>query len=93
MHKESERLMPKKKIDTELPMKNGGRYMSLTKKVDLRNTDWRDAIVDIAEAVEKTPLTNRAMALLIADTCKGVSMSQVQKVLEAIPKLSVRYLK
>ncbi len=61
-------------------------------KIDLRKKGWREAITDIADAVEKSPLTERAIALLVADIC-GVNMGQVRKVLAAIPQLKKRYLK
>ena len=61
-------------------------------KIDLRSNDWREAIVDIADAIEKTQLTNRAIALLIAD-CTPVKLTQVLHVLNAIPKLKNKYLK
>lgn len=63
------------------------------KKTDLRKTDWREAIVKISEAIEDCPLTDRAIALLIADTTAGVTLGQALKVLTAIPRLRARYLK
>lgn len=60
--------------------------------MDLRETDWREAIVEVADAIKKSPLTNRALALLIADTCK-VTFTQALEVLIAIPKLPKKYLK
>jgi len=63
-----------------------------TSKPDLRNNDWRQAIIDIANAIKETSLTTRALALLIADS-SDVTMTQAKEVLEAIPKLSYRYLK
>ena len=62
-------------------------------KIDLRSNDWRDAIVEIADAVKSTQLTNRALALMITDMTRGVSMTQAMVVLEAIPQLKKRYLK
>lgn len=61
-------------------------------KIDLRSNDWRKAIVDIADAIEKTQLTNRALALLISDSCP-VKLTQALHVLNAIPKLKNKYLK
>ncbi len=61
-------------------------------EVDLRTIKWREAIVKIAKAVEETQLTNRALSLLIADSCT-VKMTDVTKVLEAIPTLKTKYLK
>jgi hypothetical protein len=62
-------------------------------KIDLRKTEWREAIIKIADAVKSTALTNRALALLIVDATTGLSLGQVTKVLEAIPTLKARYLK
>lgn len=61
-------------------------------KVDLRKTEWRDAITKISKALEETELTNRALALLIADS-SPVKFTQVLLVLGAIPKLANKYLK
>ena len=61
-------------------------------KVDLRKSEWREAIVKIAEAVEGSPLTNRALALLLRDST-GVTFSEIMAVLKAIPKLPEKYLK
>ncbi|MFA5458349.1 MAG: hypothetical protein WC261_12045 [Synergistaceae bacterium] len=62
------------------------------KRIDLRKTEWREAIVKVAEAIEETELTTRALALLIADSSE-VSLTQAKRVLQAIPKLKQRYLK
>lgn len=61
-------------------------------KLDLRCTDWREAIINIGDAVEGTQLTTRALALLIADS-SDVTLTQAREVLNAIPKLRKRYLK
>jgi hypothetical protein len=61
--------------------------------MDLRETEWRVAIVKIAEAIKNCPLTNRALAFLICDSTKQISFTQVMEVLEAIPKLPKKYLK
>ena len=61
-------------------------------KIDLRCNDWREAIINIADAVEGTQLTTRALALLIADS-SDVTLTQAKEVLNAIPKLRNRYLK
>ena len=61
-------------------------------KVDLRSTEWREAIVYIANSIKNTPLTERALCLLISDA-SGVKMTDVREVLRTIPKLSERYLK
>ena len=60
--------------------------------MDLRTNEWRQAIVEIAKAVEDSPLRIRALALLIADMTP-LSMTQVIHVLRAIPELPSRYLK
>lgn len=62
------------------------------KKTDLRFNDHKEAIIEMANAVEKCPLTNRALALLISDSC-GVTLTQATRVLDALPKLSQRYIK
>ncbi len=61
-------------------------------KIDLRKTEWRDAITKISRALEDTELTDRALALLIADSTP-VKFTQVFMVLRAIPRLAEKYLK
>ena len=61
--------------------------------MDLRETEWREAIVEIANAIKNCPLTDRALALLIADTTKRTGFTQVMEVLKAIPLLPKKYLK
>lgn len=62
------------------------------KKIDLRTNEWREAIIELANAVQNISLNNRALAILIAD-CSNVRMTQALKVLNAIPKLEKLYLK
>lgn len=61
--------------------------------MDLRENVWREAIVEIAAAIKDCPLTNRAIGLMICDSTKGVTFTQVLEVLDAIPKLPQKYLK
>ncbi len=60
--------------------------------MDLRTTEWREAIVEIANVIKNTQLTERGLALLIADSC-AVTMTQAIDVLRAISELDERYLK
>ncbi len=62
-------------------------------KVDLRKSEWREAIVKISDALKDIQLTDRALSLLIADSCRDVSMGQVRQVLGAIRGLKSKYLK
>ena len=64
----------------------------MAKKVDLRMSEWREAIVKVANAIGETELTTRALSLLIADI-SGVKKTQVRAVLESIPKLKEHFLK
>lgn len=64
----------------------------MKKKIDLRFNDHKEAIIEMANAVENCSLSNRALALLIADSCR-VTMTQAMEVIEALPRLSTRYLK
>jgi hypothetical protein len=61
--------------------------------MDLRENDWREAIVEVADAIKNCPLTTRALALLITDSTKNVSFTQAMEVLTAIPILPRKYLK
>ena len=61
-------------------------------RIDLRSNEWREAIMEISEAVKVCPLTDRALAILITDTC-GVCMTDVFAVLDAMTRLEARYLK
>ena len=54
--------------------------------------ELQQAILEIASTLEKCPITNRALALLIAD-CSNVTLTRAQSVLETIPELSKIYLK
>jgi len=62
------------------------------KKIDLRFNDHKEAIVEMANAIKDCKLTNRALAILVADSCK-VTMGQALEVLETLPKLVSRYTK
>lgn len=64
----------------------------MKKKIDLRFNDHKEAIVEMAKVIENCPLTDRALALLIAD-CSGVTMTQALAVLDALPRLKTKYLK
>lgn len=64
----------------------------MAKNIDLRTDEWREAIVEISNVLKKISLTDRALALLIADSC-NVKLTQALAVLKAIPNLSKRYLK
>jgi len=64
----------------------------LMEKLDLRKTEWREAIVEIASAVKESPLTIRALSILIAG-CSNVTMTQAREVLEALPRLKKYYLR
>jgi hypothetical protein len=60
--------------------------------MDLRMKEWREAIVELGNAIENCPLTNRALAILLAD-CTKVKMTQAKEILDALPKLKQYYLK
>lgn len=61
-------------------------------KEDLRTSEFREAIVDVANTMRKIKLTDRALALLISDA-SGISMTAVLKVLESCKTLDQKYLK
>lgn len=61
-------------------------------KIDLRKDEWREAIVEISNILKNISITDRALALLIADS-STVSLTQAMAVLKAIPNLGERYLK
>lgn len=54
--------------------------------------EFADAVIALAAAVRKTPLTNRALALLLKDKT-GVSMTDCLAIVYALPNLSAHYLK
>ena len=62
-------------------------------KVDLRFTEIKDAIIEIGEAYKKCKLTNRAVAILVCDANKSLKITQVEAVLDELPKLENRYVK
>lgn len=61
--------------------------------MDLRMKEWREAIIEIGNALENCPLTNRALAMLIVDCTTNVTKTQALAVLNALPELKDRYLK
>lgn len=63
------------------------------KRIDLRGNEWREAIVAISNAVKGSHLTDRALALLIVDSCNGIGLTQALVVLKAIKSLERRYLR
>ena len=63
------------------------------KKVDLRFTEIKDAIVEIGQAYKNCQLTNRAVAILICDANKTLKISQVEAVLNELPRLQEKYIK
>lgn len=65
----------------------------MSKKIDLRFTEIRDAIKDISEAFNTSPLSTRAIAVLICDANKDLKISQVEGVLNELPRLEKKYLK
>ena len=65
---------------------------TMKKKIDLRFNDHKEAIIEMANAIEDCPLTNRALALMIFDSCK-VTMTQAMEILNVLPELSRKYLK
>jgi hypothetical protein len=48
--------------------------------------------LQVANALKECPLTDRALALLIADSC-NVNITQAMEVMKSIPLLSNRCLK
>lgn len=62
------------------------------KKIDLRFNDHKEAIVEMANSIKDCPLSDRALALLIADSCP-VTLTQALAVIKALPDLSKKYLK
>jgi hypothetical protein len=51
-----------------------------------------EAIVTISQAVQKTPLTDRAIALLLKDMT-GISLTDCMTIIEALPHLAAHYTK
>lgn len=53
------------------------------------------SIIDVAngfDAINKSRLTKRAVLLLLRD-CTGVGMNDIEKILDAGPKLKAHYIK
>lgn len=51
-----------------------------------------DAIVALSEAVQRTPLTDRALALLLKDMT-GINLGDCLTIIEALPHLAAHYTK
>lgn len=65
-----------------------------TPKIDLRFNDIREAVIEISKTLRDCPLTNDAVAVLIANSSKGgISKTQAIAVLENMSKLEKHYLK
>lgn len=52
-----------------------------------------DAIIKLAHVANTTPLTNRAIAVLLHDYDKNIPMSHCVRIIEILPKLSEYYIK
>lgn len=52
-----------------------------------------EAIVALSSAVRSTPLTNRALAVLLHDYDKNIPMSACIRIVEILPKLGEYYIK
>ena len=68
--------------------------MKYRKKIDLRFNDVKEAIIEIKNTLQNCPLTNDALAVLIANSSKGgISKTQALAVLDNMAKLEKHYLK
>ena len=67
---------------------SGGR----NNKIDLRFTDFREVILEVGNAIEECPLTDKALALLISDAT-SLNKTQALEVIKALPYLKHKYLK
>ena len=65
----------------------------MKKKVDLRFSEIKDAIIEIGNAYANCKLTNRGVAMLICDANKGLKITQVEAVLTELPRLQKKYVK
>ncbi len=65
----------------------------MAKKLDLRFNETKQTIIEIAEALNKCQLTNRAIAVLVRDARKDLSIKDIEKVLNELPRLQEKYLK
>jgi len=68
------------------------------KRIDLRSNEWREAITELSDTIQKSPLENRAIALLIVDSIPSamktkIGIKQVLEILHTIPRLKIKYLK
>lgn len=64
----------------------------MKKKIDLRFNDHKEAIIEMANAIKECPLSNRALALMIADS-SPVTLTQALAVLNTLPDLADKYVK
>ena len=61
-------------------------------KADLRFNEVREAIINIASAMENCSISNRAVAVLINDANKSLRISQVEGVLSELTRLEEKYV-
>ena len=62
-------------------------------KLDLRFSETKETIIQIAEALSKCQLTNRAIAVLVKDAHPRMKISDIEAVLNELPRLQEKYLK
>lgn len=54
------------------------------------------SIIEISEAfkkIENSRLSKRAIILLIKDRCNGIGMTEIETILDVVPKLKDYYIK
>jgi hypothetical protein len=52
-----------------------------------------EAITSLAKAVKTTPLTNRAIAVLLHDYDKSITLTDCERIVTILPKLAEYYTK
>lgn len=62
-------------------------------KLDLRFNETKEQIIEIANALQECQLTNRAIAVLVKDSQKSLSIKDIETVLDEIPRLVEKYFK
>jgi hypothetical protein len=70
-----------------------GRKETMTQiEVEDFGAELAEAIITMSQAVQKAPLTNRALALLLKDMT-GISLTDCLTIVEALPRLAAHYTK
>lgn len=70
-------------------------YEIMAKKIDVEDygATLAEAIISISAAVKDTPLTARAIAVLLHDYDKSIALTDCERIVQILPQLAGYYVK